>query len=140
MLLGQHLTRPSNFSPSPSLRKAHNCPSVPQRVAHRPNTIDLRVTPETEFVKKSYPNRIHPLFDFSLTIARSHLVRDTIVRTPPWLRSGARSHMINSGRCPSNFCRKYQTLGTAPQRHCTASPHLVHNQVLGKLLLPPPPP
>jgi hypothetical protein len=101
--------RPSHFSPSPFLCKAHNRPSLPQQVAQRPNTVDPRVTPETEFVKNSLSNMIHPLFDFFLTISRSSLVRDKIVRTPPLLRFGARSP-INSGRCPSNFCRKDQTL------------------------------
>jgi hypothetical protein len=52
---------------------------------------------------------IHPLFNFSQTIARSSLVRDKIVRTPPRLRFGARNP-INSGRCPSIFSRKDQTL------------------------------
>jgi hypothetical protein len=102
MLLGQNLSRPNSFYPSPSLRKAHNRPSVPRRAAQRPNTIDPRVTPETEFVKNSHPNRIHPLFNFSLTIARSSLVRDKIVRSPPRLRFSARSP-INSDQCPSIF-------------------------------------
>jgi hypothetical protein len=45
----------------------------------------------------------------------SSSVRDRIARTFSRLRSGARSP-INSGRCPSNFCRKDRALG-APPRH-----------------------
>jgi hypothetical protein len=50
----------------------------------------------------------------------SSSVRDRIARTFSRLRSGARSP-INSGRCPSNFCRKDRALGAPTRRQLRRS-------------------
>jgi hypothetical protein len=64
----------------------------------------------------------------------SSSVRDRISRTFSRLRSGARSP-INSGRCRSDFCRKYQALG-APPRHQLCRSTTPHAQPrLGKTSL-----
>jgi hypothetical protein len=83
--------------------------------------------------------RDSPLLDLSPTNEGSSSVRHRIARTFSRLRSGARSP-INSGWCPSNFCRKDRALGAHLDVDCAALPRPMPNQDWGKLPLPPPPP
>jgi hypothetical protein len=139
MLLGQNLSRPSNFSPSPSLREAHSrpasCLSLLQPItvgpAIGPVAIATGSTPPRSRPPRcpcdmSMPPRAHPPCQTRATPRRPHRPRGA---SPPPPRAGLVFHMELG---PKNR-RKIFAIGDRTQSKVNQSLTASNNFEIGSL-------